>query len=63
MEIQNIKCQYIMENKDRYIVSREDGKWVLHLVDDEHPESKPKFLTRNKDMNKIFERIPEGMAY
>jgi hypothetical protein len=60
MEIQNIKAQYIMENKDRYIVSREDGKWVLHIIDSDHPNGK--FLTRNKDMSKIFERIPEGMT-
>jgi hypothetical protein len=60
MEIQNRKCTYIMENKDKYTVSREDGKWVLHIFDKDHPNGK--FLTRNKDIDKIYERIPEGMV-
>lgn len=60
MKIENAKCTYIMENKDRYTVSKEDGKWVLHIFDEKYPNGK--FITRNKDINKIFERIPEGMV-
>lgn len=57
--IPNIKCRYIMENKDEYIVSQSEGKWKLHIIDKDNP--KGRYVTGNKDIDKIFEKIPECM--
>lgn len=51
----NNNYTYLMENGDVYTISKEDGKWVLHMTDSEHPS---KFIAKHKFISEMYERIP-----
>lgn len=53
-------CRYVSSNGDEYILTKQDGIWYLYIIEKENP--KGRFIAKNKSMDKLCIRIPEGLA-